>query len=101
MKSIVSFSIGILCTLAVSAQVQYAAGPALENDRDVKLNRMIPGDDNSFYCYRIRTRGRGTSYYVEKYDNKKLQPVFSKEVILDGDDDKSKIENVLYAQGNV
>jgi len=91
-----------LFTIAfATAQVQYSAGPALDNDRDVKVNRMLAGDDNSFYSFRIRTRGRGTSYVVEKYDAKKLQPIFSKEVVLDDDDAKARIEDVLYAQGNV
>jgi hypothetical protein len=94
-------SFTLLSTVFVKAQVQYTAGPELDNDRDVKVNRMLGGDDNSFYCYRIRSRGRGTSYFVEKYDKKKLQPVFSKEVILDGDDLKSRVENVLYAQNTV
>jgi hypothetical protein len=101
MKLSVVLSFALLTTAFATAQVQYTAGPALDNDKDVKLNRMIAGDDNSFYCYRIRSRGRGTSYFVEKYDNKKLQPTFSKEVNLEGDDDKSKIENVLYSQGSV
>jgi len=35
-----------LFTIAfATAQVQYSAGPALENDRDVKVNRMLAGDD--------------------------------------------------------
>jgi hypothetical protein len=83
------------------AQVQYVPGPALDNDRDIKMNRMLEGDDKSFYAYRIRSRGRGTSFYVEKYDKNKLQPVFSKEISLDDEDLKTNIINVLYAQDNV
>ncbi len=101
MKLSFVLSFALLSSLFVTAQVQYTAGPELDNDRDVKVNRMLGGDDNFFYTYRIRSRGRGTSYFVEKYDKKKLQPVFSKELNLDGDDLKSRIENVLYAQGNV
>ncbi|MEO5592660.1 MAG: hypothetical protein ABIR15_13865 [Chitinophagaceae bacterium] len=101
MKLFLIAGFALLTSAFATAQVQYTAGPELDNDRDVKVNRMLGGDDNSFYCFRIRTRGRGTSYVVEKYDNKKMQPVFSKEVILDDDDAKARIEDVLYAQGNV
>jgi hypothetical protein len=95
----------ICCALLIArftmAQVQYVPGPALDNDRDIKMNRMLEGDDKSFYAYRIRSRGRGTSFYVEKYDKNKLQPVFSKEISLDDEDLKTNIINVLYAQDNV
>jgi hypothetical protein len=101
MKLFFAASCALLLSAVATAQVQYTPGPALDNDRDIKMNRMLGGDDNSFYCFRVRTRGRGTSYVVEKYDNKKLQPVFSKEVNLDDEDSKARIEDVLYAQGNV
>ena len=57
----------VMAGLSVQAQVKVENGPALENDRDSKMNRMLGGDDNSFYCYRIKTRGKGTSFFVEKY----------------------------------
>ena len=62
------------------AQVQLNNGPELENDRDNKMNRMLGGDDNSYYCYRIRSKGKGTSFFIEKYNKKTLKPEFSKEV---------------------
>ena len=62
------------------AQVQLNNGPELDNDRDNKMNRMLGGDDNSFYCYRIRSKGKGTSFYVEKYNKKTLKADFSKEI---------------------
>ncbi len=82
------------------AQVQLNNGPELDNDRDNKMNRMLGGDDNSFYCYRIRSKGRGTSFFVEKYNKKSLKPEFSKEINL-GEEGNIKIEDVEYAQGNV
>ncbi len=92
------------CFLAISsmavAQVQMTDGPALENDKDNKMNRMLGGDENSFYCYRIRSKGKGTSFFVEKYDKKTLKPAFSKEVNLD-EEGQTKIEDVEYANGNV
>lgn len=87
-------------SMALSAQVQMTDGPALENDRDNKMNRMLGGDENSFYAYRIRSKGKGTSFFIEKYDKKTLKPVFSKEVNLD-EERKTKIEDVEYCNGNV
>ena len=101
MKPLLFFCLAMLATVFAKAQVQYVAGPDIENDRDIKMNRMLEGDDNSFYSYRVRTKGRGTSFYVEKYDKKKLQPVFSKEISLDDEDLKTNIINVLYAQDYV
>lgn len=92
------------CLMAIStinfAQATITNGPELDNDRDSKLNRMLGGDDNSFYCYRVRSKGKGTSFIVEKYDKKTLKPLFSKEVNLD-EEKKTKIEDVEYANGKV
>jgi hypothetical protein len=82
------------------AQVQMTDGPALDNDKDNKMNRMLGGDENSYYCYRVRSKGKGTSFFVEKYDKKTLKPLFSKEVNLE-EEGQTKIEDVEYAQGNV
>lgn len=90
----------MLASTIASAQVSYTAGPELDNDKDNKMNRMLGGDDNSFYAYRIRSKGKGTSFFIEKYDKKTLKPVFSKEVNLD-EEGQTKIEDVEYAQGNV
>lgn len=90
----------VIATFA-TAQVKYEAGPELDNDKNNKLNRMIGSDDNNFYCYRIRSKGRGTSYYVEKYDKKALTLGFSQEISLEDGDVDTKIEDVLFAQNNV
>jgi hypothetical protein len=84
-----------------SAQVSYSAGPGLENDKDNKMNRMLGGDETSFYCYRVRSKGKGTSFFVEKYNKSTLKPEFSKEVNLGEDEGQTKIEDVEYAAGNV
>ena len=93
-----------LCFVALSsiafAQATMTNGPELDNDRDSQLNRMLKGDDNSFYTYRIRSKGKGTTFTVEKYDKKSLNPVFSKEINLD-EERRTIIEDVEYAQGNV
>lgn len=93
-----------ICFIALNSsafsQAVISNGPELDNDRDNKMNRMLGGDDNNFYTYRIRSKGKGTSFFVEKYDKKSLKPVFSKEVSLDVEK-KTKIEDVEYSQGNV
>ncbi len=94
----------LTCLLAISSialgQATMTNGPGLENDRDSKMNRMLGGDDNSFFAYRVRSKGKGTSFFIEKYDKKTLKPVFSKEVSLE-EENKTKIEDVLYTDGKV
>ena len=99
MKKIISM---LLLSISISAmaQVKVTNGPALENDRDSKMNRMLGGDDNSFYCYRIKTKGKGTSFFVEKYNKKALKPDFSKEITVE-DAEGTKIEDVEYAMESV
>jgi hypothetical protein len=64
------------------------------------MNRMLGGDDNSFFCYRIRSKGKGTSFIIEKYDKQSLKPLFSKEVTLE-EEFKTKVEDVLYTNGKI
>jgi hypothetical protein len=99
MKILTTISLLVLSHL-LFAQATIINGPDLENDRDSKMNRMLNGDDNSFYTYRIRSKGKGTTFIVEKYDKSTLKPSFSKEVNLD-EERKTKIEDVEYAKGNV
>lgn len=80
-------------------QVNINNGPGLENDRDAKMNRMVNGDENNFYCYRVRSKGKGTSFIVEKYDKKTLKPVFSKEIDLG--EGRVIVEDVEFAKDNV
>ena len=90
----------LLSSVISLAQVTVTEGPKLNNDPDSKMNRMLGGDDNSFYCYRVRSKGKGTSFIIEKYDKVSLKPVFSKEVNLE-DEKTTKIEDVEYSNGNV
>ena len=90
----------LISSVLAIAQVEVTNGPNLENDKDNQMNRLLGGDDNSFYCYRIRSKGRGTSYFVEKYDKASLKPVFSKEIMME-EDRLTKIEDVEYAADNV
>lgn len=82
------------------AQVKVTDGPMLENDRDSKMNRMIAGEEGYFYCYRIRTKGRGNSFTIEKYNSEKMTLVFSKEINVD-DDDAYLIVDVVFANNTI
>lgn len=100
-KALLIAGLAFVTITGIHAQVTMTDGPALENDRDNKMNRMLKGDDNSFYCYRVRSKGKGTSFYVEKYSKASLKPEFSKEISLGEDEKETKIEDVEYASGNV
>jgi hypothetical protein len=91
----------VFSSLTSSAQVQMTNGPELENEKDNKMNRLLKGDDNSFYSYRVRSKGKGTSFYVEKYNKGTLKPEFSKEISLGEEEKETRIEDVEYASGNV
>lgn len=83
----------------LNAQVKISEGPPLNNEVDNKMNRMIEGENGNFYAYRVRTRGKGTSYLIEKFDEAKLKTLFSKEVEIPTE--KTKVEDVRYAGGKV
>jgi hypothetical protein len=64
------------------------------------MNRMLNGDDNSYYAYRIKSKGKGTTFIIEKYNKQTLKPEFSKSINL-SEENQTKIEDVEYAGGNV
>lgn len=85
---------------SVASAQKVTNGPPLDNDKTNKMNRMLEGDDESFYTYRVRSKGKGTSYFVEKYNKASLKPEFSKEVDIE-EDRYTKVEDVKYAGGMV
>lgn len=94
----------ILCLLmpyGVDAQAKFTPGPTLNSDKNNNFNRMLGGDESGFFCYRIRSKGRGTSFFVEKYSKSSMKLEFSKEVNLGEDENETTIEDVEYASGNV
>ena len=99
MKTKLSFLFLFIISFKLNAQ-QINNGPDLDNDRDMKMNRMIPCDENTFYAYRVKTKGKGTSYFIEKYDKASLKAVFTKEVDME-EDRYTKVEDVKYAMNNV
>ncbi|MBC7383233.1 MAG: hypothetical protein H7296_09630 [Bacteroidia bacterium] len=81
------------------AQVKTSIGPMIENKDDKKMNRMVRGDDSSFYAYRM-SNATGGAFYLEKYNKNSLTPVFSKKIIYpEGINDQ--VISIQYALGNV
>lgn len=99
MKKTLLSLLGLILIFPALAQVQVKEGPALNNAVEDKMNRMIEGEEGFFYGYRIRTKGKGTTYSIEKFDKKTLKMVFSKDVAIP--DDKTKVQDIMYAAGNV
>src|SRR5687768_4694178 len=99
MKKILSTIFAYCLIISCFAQVKVNQGPELGNEEDNKMNRMIDGENGAFYSYRIRTKGKGTSYLVEKFDKASLKTVFSKEVDIPVE--KTKVMDVEFVGGKV
>ncbi len=99
MKSALLSLIIFFVPIFLSAQITFENGPELNNDKDWKVNRLLEGDDGTFYTYRVRTKGPGTSFYIEKYSKDGMSLVFSKEVEMESS--YNEVMNVLYSQGRV
>jgi hypothetical protein len=82
------------------SQIQVSNGPDLNTDGDINFNRIIGGDNEHFFVYRVRSKGFGTDYYLEKYSKKTLQREFIK-VIPIPDQAATDILDVKYAQNNI
>jgi len=81
-------------------QITYQAGAPLKIDEDRRLNQILGSDQTGFYCYRVRYKGQGTDYFVEKYDNNKQNLLFEKQLEF-GDLEYVKIENVIHLQDGI
>lgn len=62
MKKIMATIFVGLMFFSAFAQVKVVEGPELNNEEENKMNRMINGENGEFYSYRIRTKGKGTSF---------------------------------------
>lgn len=68
---------------SVNAQsVKITNGPEIKTEKDKKTARLLDGDAGFFYAYTYTTKGKGTSFFIDKYDKKTLNKVFTKEVDL-------------------
>ncbi len=94
MKKILLAFLGCLFVISSYAQVKFNAGPDLGNSEDDHMNRMIQAENGVYYAYRIRTKGKGTNYFIEKFDQSSMKPVFTKEVEIPVEN--SKIVDVRY-----
>lgn len=99
MKKILLAFLGCLLLGTSFAQVKFSEGPDLGNSEDDKMNRMIEGENGAFYGYRIRTKGKGTSYIIEKFEESGLKTVFSKEVEIPAE--QTKVMDVRFVGGKV
>ncbi len=99
LKNFISFFF-ILISLYGEAQIAVTYGPELYSDRDFKLNKIIGGDEEHFYVYRIRSRGFGTDYYIEKYNKQSLKREFIKAIPLP-EEANAEILDVLFSQNNI
>lgn len=82
------------------SQIEVTNGPDLNTDRDMKFNKIIGGDKDHFYVYRVRSRGFGTDYYFEKYSKSTLKKEFFKVINLPSDVDVS-IVDLKYSHNNL
>lgn len=99
MKKIVSTFFGCLLVIGSFAQVKIKEGPDLENDKDDHMNRMIEGENGVFYAYKIRTKGKGTAYIIERIDNNSMSIGFATEVPIPTE--RTKVLDVQYVGGKV
>ncbi|MGZ3885012.1 MAG: hypothetical protein ACXVPQ_03395 [Bacteroidia bacterium] len=93
---------GLLFLVAIKAegQIEVANGPDLYADRDMNFNRIIGGDKDHFFVYRVRSKGFGTDYYLEKYSKTELKREFIKELPLP-ENVTADILDIKFAQQNI
>jgi hypothetical protein len=83
-----------------SAQLEVENGPDLDNNKTWKMNRMLEGDGDNFYAYKIGKKG-GLTFIVEKYAKTELKPQFSAEIQFEEDEKRSTIEDVRYSKDKI
>jgi hypothetical protein len=99
MKKIILTFLGCLLLATSFAQPKVKEGPDLGNEVDDHMNRIIQGENGAFYAYRIRTKGKGTTYIIEKFEEGSLKSVFSKEVEIPVE--RTKVMDVEFIGGKV
>lgn len=86
--------------IIINAQIEVIEGPEVNNATNTFVNRIIQGDSNNFFTYRLKTKGKGLSCFVEKYEKESMKFLFSKEIKME-QNQYINIENVQYAAGNI
>jgi hypothetical protein len=99
-RSILKFLLPALLLLQfrVRAQVEVSHGPDLYSDRDIRFNRQLGGDREHFFVYRVRSRGFGTDFYIEKYSKASLEREFIKVLPVPED---AEILDIRYARNTI
>jgi len=54
--------------LGTYAQTLKEGNVIVRDNKDIHLDNLIGANSTGFYCWTIRTRGKGTDYYLEKFD---------------------------------
>lgn len=72
-----------LLSLQGMAQVDLSLSKEFEPESDSEFNRFIGANENHFYVYRIKTRGKGTRYFVEKYENNSFKKLWERDLKLE------------------
>jgi hypothetical protein len=83
LRSLLISSVLFFISTLSFAQISIHEGIALQVEKGAEFDRVIGSDDKSFYVYRVKTHGSGTHYFVEKYDKKTLNVLFSKDIMLE------------------
>jgi hypothetical protein len=99
MKKIISTFLVCLLFISCFAQPKVKEGPDLGNEPDDHMNRVIQGENGAFYAYRIRTKGKGTAYLIEKFDEASFKSAFTKEVEIPVE--KTKVMDVEFIGGKI
>lgn len=100
MKIKLLFSLFLLSCLTSIGQVDFVQGPEITNTSNSYMNRVVQGDDNSYYTYRVKTKGDGFSYFIEKYEKETMKLLFIKEIKSE-ENQNVNVENVLFSSGSV
>ncbi|OFX18925.1 MAG: hypothetical protein A2033_12325 [Bacteroidetes bacterium GWA2_31_9] len=97
----ISFILVLLFSLEsnIYPQGKVNNGPEFLNENNSKIIKIINGDENSFYTFRLENFKNIESFYIDKFDKLSQQRVFT--VNFPNQIDTSKIVNIKYSQKKV
>src|SRR5690554_1510186 len=58
-------------------------GEPVKPEKNALFKRILGTDDDSFYILRVKTKGIGTKYFVERYDKNTFSLIYSTDLGLD------------------
>jgi len=83
LRSLLAFTALLFINEISFAQINIREGVVLEVEKGAEFDRVIGSDNKNFFVYRVKTKGSGTHYFVEKYDKKTLDLVISTDLKLE------------------